>query len=50
MQVCAVDAEDAITVFEQLEPEGVWLSVGGEFEDATAAEAFLADVGRVAAR
>ncbi|MHB1157953.1 MAG: hypothetical protein ACYC26_14090 [Phycisphaerales bacterium] len=50
MQVCAVDADDAMTVLEQLEPEGVWLSVGGEFENEAAAEAFLADVGRVAIR
>ncbi|MFA7237992.1 MAG: hypothetical protein WC058_14100 [Phycisphaeraceae bacterium] len=47
VQVIAADAEDAMTVFGQLEPEGVWLCVGGEFESEAAAEAFLKDVSRV---
>lgn len=50
VQVLAKNAADAMTVFEALEPEGVWLDVGGQFENAAAAEAFLQDVSRVAAR
>ncbi len=47
VQVLASDAADAMTVLDALDPRGVWLQVGQGFADQQAAEAFLAQLGRL---
>jgi len=44
VQVCAEDADDALTVLRALGPDGVWLSVGRPFRSPDRAEEFLEEV------
>jgi hypothetical protein len=44
VQVCAQSPEDALAVLAALQPEGVWLDVGGQFASVAEAEAFLREV------
>ncbi len=48
IEVHAADLDDARAIMENLRPEGVWLSVGGQYDRPTA-EAFLAETARWAA-
>jgi len=48
MEVAAVGLDDARTIMDHVKPEGVWLSISGQY-DRNTAEAFLAEATRWAA-
>ncbi|MDP6451063.1 MAG: hypothetical protein QF773_09610 [Lentisphaeria bacterium] len=45
-QVIADGPEDALAVLDTCGPKGLWLHVGGDFDDVDSADAFLAEVAR----
>lgn len=47
VQVLAEDAGDALAVLREIGPDGVWLTVGREFEHVDAAVSFLHEVERL---